>query len=66
MTVLTSPFTRESAIAKVRQAEFDTDGLMQRRFASISDLSIAEADRKLHWPSDRGSDDHPGLSDLDL
>lgn len=31
------------------QWEFAADGLMQRRFASINDLAISEADRKLRW-----------------
>lgn len=46
--------------------EFDAAGLMQRRFASINDLPIQEADRKFHWPLGRRPDDHPGLSDLGL
>ena len=46
--------------------EFDGHGLMRRRFASINDASIAEADRKYHWPLGRRPDDHPGLSDLGL
>ncbi len=46
--------------------EFDGDGLMQRRIASINDAPIAEADRKYHWPLGRRPDDHPGLSDLGL
>ena len=46
--------------------EFDSNGLMQRRFASINDLAIADADRKYHWPLGRRPDDHPGLSDLGL
>lgn len=46
--------------------EFDAVGLMQRRFASINDLPIKEADRKFHWPLGRRPDDHPGLSDLGL
>lgn len=29
--------------------EFDAHGLMRRRFASINDLVIAEADRKFRW-----------------
>ncbi len=29
--------------------EFDDHGLMQRRFASINDLSISEIDRKFRW-----------------
>lgn len=46
--------------------EFDANGLMKRRFASINDLPITEADRKFHWPLGRRPDDHPGLSDLGL
>ena len=46
--------------------EFDAEGLMQRRFASINDMPIAETDRKFHWPLGRRPDDHPGLSDLGL
>jgi nuclear transport factor 2 (NTF2) superfamily protein len=30
--------------------EFAENGLMQRRYASINDQPIAEADRKFHWP----------------
>ena len=29
--------------------DFDADGLMQARHASINDLAITEADRKFHW-----------------
>jgi len=46
--------------------EFDENGLMRRRFASINDLPIAEADRLFRWPLGRRPDDHPGLSDLGL
>ncbi len=46
--------------------EFDEQGLMRRRLASINDLPIAEEDRKYHWPLGRRPDDHPGLSDLQL
>jgi uncharacterized protein len=46
--------------------EFDAAGVMQRRFASINDLPINEADRKYRWPLGRRPDDHPGLSDLGL
>ena len=42
--------------------EFDANGLMQRRIASINEHPIAEADRKYHWPLGRRPDDHPGLS----
>ncbi len=30
--------------------EFDADGLMRRREASINDVAIANDDRKFHWP----------------
>ncbi len=46
--------------------EFNADGYMQRRFASINDLPIREADRKFHWPPGRRPDEHPSLSDLGL
>ncbi len=46
--------------------EFDENGLMAWRYASINDLPIAEADRKFRWPLGRRPDDHPGLSDLGL
>jgi len=46
--------------------EFTPQGLMRRRFASINDLHIGEADRKFRWPLGRRPDDHPGLGDLGL
>ena len=46
--------------------EFNAEGLMQRRFASINDLPIREVDRKFHWTLGRRPDDHPGLSELGL
>ena len=46
--------------------EFDAEGVIRRRLASINDLPIAEAERKYHWPLGRRPDDHPGLSDLGL
>ena len=46
--------------------EFDDNGLMRRRIASINDLPIAERDRCYRWPLGRRPDDHPGLSDLGL
>lgn len=46
--------------------EFDEQGLMRTRHASINELHIAEADRKFHWPLGRRPDNHPGLSDLGL
>lgn len=46
--------------------EFDENGLMQLRIASINDLPIAESERKYHWPLGRRPDDHPSLSELGL
>jgi len=46
--------------------EFDADGLMRRRIASINEHPIAEAQRKFHWPLGRRPDDHPELSTLGL
>lgn len=46
--------------------EFDGDGLMVVRHASINDLAITEADRLFRWPQGRRPDDHPGLSELEL
>ena len=46
--------------------EFNADGLMQRRIASINDLPITEKERKYHWPLGRRPDNHPSLSDLGL
>jgi hypothetical protein len=46
--------------------EFDENGLMRRRHASINDLRITEDDRRYRWPQGRRPDDHPGLSDLGL
>ena len=46
--------------------EFDDNGLMRLRLASINDLPIKETERKYHWPLGRRPDDHPGLSDLEF
>jgi uncharacterized protein len=46
--------------------EFNAQGLMQKRFASINDLPIKPEDRKFHWPLGRRPDDHASLSDLGL
>ena len=46
--------------------EFDAQGLMAVRHASINDRPIAEADRLFRWPQGRRPDDHPGLSELGL
>jgi nuclear transport factor 2 (NTF2) superfamily protein len=46
--------------------EFDENGLMQKRYASINDLAIQESDRLFHWPQGRRPDDHEGLSEMVL
>jgi len=46
--------------------EFDEQGLMRRRLASINDLSIKESERKYHWPLGPRPENHPPLSDLGL
>ncbi len=46
--------------------EFDSQGLMQVRYASINDLPIAESERKFHWEQGRRPEDHPGLGELGL
>jgi uncharacterized protein len=46
--------------------EFNDEGFMMRRFASINDLPIKESDRKFFWPLGRRPDSHPGLSELGL
>ena len=44
--------------------EFEQNGLMRVRLASINDLPIHESQRKYHWVLGRRPDDHPGLSAL--
>ncbi|MBT2970428.1 MAG: hypothetical protein B6D72_09620 [gamma proteobacterium symbiont of Ctena orbiculata] len=46
--------------------EFNAQGFMQRRFASINDLPIKASERLYHWPLGRRPDDHPGLTELGL
>jgi nuclear transport factor 2 (NTF2) superfamily protein len=46
--------------------EFDEQGLMALRYASINDLAISADERKFHWPQGRRPDEHPGLSELGL
>jgi nuclear transport factor 2 (NTF2) superfamily protein len=46
--------------------EFDNQGLMRKRIASINDLPIAKSERKFLWESGPRPDNHPGLSDLGL
>jgi nuclear transport factor 2 (NTF2) superfamily protein len=46
--------------------QFDENGLMALRYASINDLPIEETERKFIWPLGRRPDNHPSLSDLGL
>ncbi len=46
--------------------EFDADGLMRLRIASINDAPIGQEDRLFHWPLGPRPSDHPSLSDLGL
>jgi len=47
--------------------EFEPNGLMRRRHASINDVPIKPEARMFHWPlGRRRPDDHPSLSDLGL
>ena len=44
--------------------EFDGNGLMQRREASINDLKISEAERRFRWESGPRPLDWPGLTEM--
>lgn len=46
--------------------EFDQNGLMKYRRASINDMPIKESERKFHWPHGPRPADHPGLTELDM
>nr|WP_283938458.1 nuclear transport factor 2 family protein [Sphingomonas alba] len=47
--------------------EFDPDGLMRRRYATINDLGIAESDRLFRWPAPGPRPaGHPGLTELNI
>ncbi len=46
--------------------EFDAQGLMRMRIASINDLAIGESERKYRWPLGRRPDDYASLSALGL
>lgn len=46
--------------------EFDAQGYMAVRHASINDLPIRPEERLFHWPQGRRPDEHPGLSALGL
>ena len=46
--------------------EFDDDGLMRRREASINDVAIAETDRKFYWLAPRPRPaSHPGIPNVE-
>src|ERR1700748_3788912 len=45
--------------------EFDAQGLMRRREASINDVAISETDRKFFWPAPGARPaDHPGIPEV--
>lgn len=44
--------------------EFNADGLMQKRYASINDLPIRESERKYHWPLGRRPDDRARFREM--
>ena len=46
--------------------QFDAEGYMAVRHASINDVPIAESERLFRWPEGPRPADHPGLSDLGL
>ena len=46
--------------------EFDRNGLMRLRLASINDLPITEEERQFRWPLGPRPEGHPSLSDLSL
>ena len=46
--------------------EFDRNGLMRRREASINDVAIQESERKFLWDQGPRPEDYPGLTELGL
>jgi uncharacterized protein len=46
--------------------QFNEQGLMEQRHASINDQPIRAEDRQFHWPLGRRPDEHPGLTALAL
>ena len=48
------------------QWEFDENGLMRRREASINDVLIKETERKFFWPLGPRPADQPGLTELGM
>jgi nuclear transport factor 2 (NTF2) superfamily protein len=48
------------------QWEFDANGLMRRREASINDVPITASERRFTWPLGPRPTDFPGLTELGL
>ena len=46
--------------------QFNAQGLMELRYASINDLPIKESERKFFWPLGRRPDDYASLSEFGL
>ncbi len=46
--------------------EFDENGLMQKRYASINDLAIQASDRLFHWSQGSRPDEYKRLGELGL
>mgnify|MGYP003387125997 CR=1 FL=1 len=46
--------------------EFDTNGLMQKRFASINDLKINQEERKFLWEGNIRPNEYATLSEMGL
>lgn len=46
--------------------QFDAEGLMELRFASINEHPISEAERKFRWPLGKRPSEHLGLTELGL
>lgn len=46
--------------------QFDEQGLMELRIASINDLAIKETERKYYWPAGRRPEDHATLTESGL
>lgn len=46
--------------------QFNSDGLMEKRWASINDLAITEDQRLMKWEAGPRPIEHPGLSELGL
>ena len=46
--------------------QFDANGLMELRYASINDLPISESERKFFWPLGRRPNEYASLTELGL